>query len=99
MKKLQFKDYAPSLLSTIKQCYLCGSTHNIQVHHIYSGANRNKSSKYGCWVYLCRECHTGTNGVHLNYDKMLKLRKECQRAFEERYKDLEFIKIFGRNYD
>lgn len=80
------------------KCYLCGSTRFIEIHHIFSNANRGKSTKYGLVVPLCRNCHRGSNGVHHNYSKMLELRKIGQQAFMEKYLELDFLEIFGRNY-
>lgn len=70
----------------------------MEIHHIIGGAFRNKSTKYGLVVALCRECHTGQNGVHLNREKMDFLRREAQLAFEKEHPDLDWLKIFGRNY-
>ena len=81
-----------------KRCYLCGSTHQLEVHHIYSGSNRKNSTKYGLVVTLCANCHRGVSGVHNNYDKMLYLRKVGQQAFEKEYPSLSFSKIFHKNY-
>lgn len=93
------KSYKESIVCKGKErCYLCGSSRNIEIHHIFSGAFRKKSTKYGLVVPLCRECHTGTNGVHFNREKMLNLRKIGQRAFQREYPNIDFIKEFGRNY-
>ena len=81
-----------------KCCYLCGTTHQLEIHHIYSGSNRKNSTKYGLVVTLCATCHRGVVGVHNNYDKMLHLRKVGQQAFEKAYPSLNFTKIFHRNY-
>lgn len=82
----------------VKKCYLCGSTHSLCVHHVFGGSTRKKSTEYGLVVYLCRDCHTGTNGVHNNHEKMLYLKKKGQEAFEKEYPNLDFLKIFHRNY-
>lgn len=79
-------------------CYLCGSTHNLEIHHIYSNGSRKLSTKYGLVVTLCDMCHRGVNGVHNNYSKMKYLREVGQRAFEKEYPSLNFAKIFHRNY-
>lgn len=81
-----------------KCCYLCGTSHQLEIHHIYSGSNRKNSTKYGLVVTLCASCHRGVNGVHNNYDKMLYLRKVGQMAFEKHYPSIKFEKIFHRNY-
>lgn len=79
-------------------CFLCGSTRNIEYHHILSNSNRKKSTEYGLIVPLCRECHRGSNGVHANYSKMKYLREIGQQAFIKHYPELDFIKIFHKNY-
>lgn len=91
-------NYRKSIISTYNQCFLCGSTRHIEIHHIFSGVNRKKSTKYGLVVPLCDKCHRGTNGVHNNYEKMLYLRKIGQQLFNKYYPNESFIAIFGKNY-
>lgn len=81
-----------------KRCYLCGSTHSLEVHHIFGGSNRKHSTQYGLVVSLCSSCHRGSNGVHSDYEKMERLREIGQIAFEKEYTQLDFVKIFHRNY-
>jgi len=63
-----------------------------------SGANRDKSTKYGLVVYLCKECHTGTNGVHSDYAKMEALRKIAQTQFMLVYPNYNWMGLFHKNY-
>ena len=91
-------EYKKSIVATGNQCFLCGSTRNIEIHHIFSGAFRKKSTEYGLVVPLCHDCHQGTNGVHYNRERMDYLRKVGQLAFENEYSNLDFMKVFGRNY-
>ena len=94
-----------SLLSEDRVCWVCGSP-NVELHHVYSGwANRCQSDKYGCTVYLCRRHHTNQlHGVHFDRDLDMKLRRECQKAWEARYAKNpyggheEFRKVFGKSY-
>ena len=81
-------------------CYNCGSVQNIEIHEIYFGSQRDKSIKYGLVVPLCPECHKGTYGVHGSKGRMLNisLKEHGQIAFEKKFPDLDFLKIFGRNY-
>lgn len=80
-------------------CYLCGSTHWIEMHHIFGGANRKNSTKYGLVVPLCHYCHNEPpNGVHFNRERMDALRAIGQAKFAKRYPDLDFMAIFHRNY-
>lgn len=70
----------------------------LEKHHIFGASNRNNSEKYGLFVYITPEIHRGTNGVHNNKALMDEWHEIGQRAFEEHYPDLDFIKIFGKNY-
>jgi hypothetical protein len=80
---------------------LCGSTRRIERHHIFGGALRKKSEKYGLVVDLCHNCHNESpNGVHFNKDKMLKLKQYGQlKAMRENGWSIEdFRKEFYKNY-
>lgn len=91
----------------IGQCYLCRLLHNDysikpvrEEHHIMGGtANRRLSEKYGLKVYLDPDHHrNGPEAVHKNAEVAELLHKEAQKAFERTYSDLDFQKIFGKNY-
>ena len=93
--------YKKSIITDdLKHCYICGSTSNIHIHHIYKSYRRKKSTEYGLVVPLCFEHHEGTYGVHGKHGHELdmRLKKEGQAVFEKAYPELEFITIFGRNY-
>ena len=52
-----------------KRCWLCGrngADDPLDVHHIFGGANRKLSDKFGLTVYLCHErCHIfGPEAAH-----------------------------------
>lgn len=80
-------------------CFLCGGWGACEWHHIYGGANRKLSEKYGLKVRLHHNCHNEPpNGVHYNKEVMELLHKTGQRAFNKTYPELDFIKIFGKNY-
>lgn len=88
-----------SIISTNEKCFMCGSTRWLECHHLFGGANRKKSTQYGLMVYLCKWCHNEPpNGVHHNKAKMDWLRAEGQKRFEEEYPELDFLKVFGKNY-
>lgn len=70
----------------------------MELHHVFGGPNRDKSTKYGLVVWLCRSCHTGQNGVHSDRKKMDSLRELAERAFKRKYPDEDFLKIFHRDY-
>ena len=86
-------------------CFLCGGGQGIEAldkHHIFSGALRKKSEKYGLTVYLHHsKCHIfGENSVHVNREIREKL---CAYAQEKAMKFYnwtteDFIQIFGRSW-
>jgi hypothetical protein len=63
-----------------------------------NGYARKNAEKYGLVVHLCRRCH---NEVHFGKSSkflMQKLKKEAQLRFQAEHPDLDFFKIFHRNY-
>ena len=83
-----------------KECFICGSTSNIQDHHIFFGSRRKASEKRGLKVNLCIYHHTGSNdAVHNNRELDLKLKRMAQEYYESHYGTREdFINEFGKNY-
>ena len=89
-------------------CYKCGRACQTEKHHIFGGANRNLSEKYGLTVHLCHACHNEPpNGAHFSKETAEWLHQVGQRAFEvNRFKEgatweearAEFLQIFGKNY-
>ena len=93
------KKFKSIITSNAERCFLCGRSTWIEIHHIFSGCYRKKSTLYGLVVPLCHFCHNEPpNGVHFNRANMDKLRAIGQKKFQEVYPELNFIKIFGRNY-
>ena len=81
------------------RCYFCGSRINLEIHHVLGGvANRPLSEKFGLWVYLCHNCHTGTDGAQYNRERNQKLKRLAQIAFEARYSRKEWMETFRKNY-
>lgn len=81
-------------------CFICGSCSNLECHHVFQASNRKNSTKYKLTVTLCRECHTGPQGVHFNKALMDQLHKLAQCKAMEFYgwSEDEFREIFGKNY-
>ncbi len=85
----------------LETCFICGTTQNIHIHHIFGGPNRKLSTKYGIVVALCARHHNMSNdGVHFNRTLDLKLKKHAQQKAMNKYGwDIsEFVKIFGKSY-
>ena len=81
------------------RCYMCGKTVELERHHVMAGtANRKLSEQFGLWVWLCHDCHTGTDGAQYNREKGLILKRMAQRAFEARKSHAEWMELFKKNY-
>lgn len=91
---------ADSIMQKKKECYITKSTQDLHKHHIYYGnPNRRKSEQYGCWVWLRSDFHNmSDHGVHFDREFDLRLKRECQKIFEQNHSREEFMMIFGRNY-
>lgn len=90
-----------SIMQTERECYICGTRHWLELHHIYFGTkNRKNSDKNGFTVWLCEAHHRGTYGVHGKLGEYLdfKLKRECQAKYEETHTREEFMSIIGKNY-
>lgn len=87
------------LVGSMDTCMVCGKPYP-EVHHVLFGrSNRKWSEKYKLVVPLCGEHHRGSSlSPHFNRDFDLKLKKYAQERFQEEHPDLDFIKIFGKNY-
>ena len=88
-----------SLISEEKRCYLCGSTVNLEMHHIFFSALRPAADKFGMKCWLCSYCHRDSkHGVHGCRELDLKLKRTAQKVFEAKYGHEKFMEIFKRNY-
>lgn len=89
----------------MRRCFLCGRNGNgdrLERHHIFEGARRQLSEKYGLVVNLCgARCHRlGKYSAHQNKEVAAYLHRYGQRKAmqEQGWTTAEFIKIFGKNY-
>lgn len=80
-------------------CIFTGSYH-VERHHIFGGANRKHSEKYGFVVPLRTDYHP--NGVHFNPkngDVDTRLKKAAQRYYELHIGTRnQFRKEFGKSW-
>lgn len=85
----------------MNRCVLCGSPNQLERHHIFGGALRKKSERYGLVVYLCHSCHNEPpNGAHHSANTMQALHEYGQRkAMEENGWTVDdFRREFYKNY-
>lgn len=87
------------------RCFLCGMIGYVEPldkHHVFGGALRKKSERYGLTVYLHHDrCHIfGEKSVHKCAAIDRKLKAHAQKVAMEHYGwDVErFIKEFYKNY-
>jgi len=92
------------IMQSGKFCWVCGGApeYGLESHHIFGGANRKKSEKYGLKIWLCHNHHNenipNDPGIHFNPRIMDFVQRKAQRGFEEIYSRELFVKEFGRNY-
>lgn len=88
-----------SILQDEKVCYLCPRMYGLERHHILAGqANKRLSEKYGLWVYLCKDHHTGKNGAQYEKDLNWLLKQQAQRKFEAIHGHELWMAVFRKNY-
>ena len=88
-----------SIIQEEKRCYLCGSTVELESHHIFFSALRPIADKHGLKVWLCAYHHRDQkHGAHGNREVDLFLKREAQKAFEKKYGHEKFMEIIKRNY-
>ena len=88
-----------SILQDDKRCWFCPCENGLERHHVFAGvANRKLSEKYGLWVWVCHEHHTGNHGVQYDPEKGRQLKRYAQQAFEIEYGHELWLKVFRKNY-
>lgn len=86
-------------------CFICGMNRMLEPldeHHVFGGANRAKSEKYGLKIYVHHnKCHIfGENSVHKNAKVDRTVKQIVQERAMEKYGWTveQFREIFGKNY-
>ena len=81
------------------RCFLCGGMRGLEEHHVFGGACRKWSEKFGLTVYLCGiSCHREEKkSAHKCRETSEHLKRLAQIAFEARHTHEEFMKYFGKN--
>lgn len=90
-----------SIIKTGRYCFFCGRTDRLEKHHATHGsANRRKAEELGLWVWLCPECHRGTDGVHgkNGHGKDMEVKMAAEYAFLKHHSMDEWMKEIGKNY-
>jgi hypothetical protein len=70
-----------------ERCFFCGRVTGLERHHVLGGvANRPLSEKYGLWVWLCHEHHTGKDGAQYVREKGDELKRAAQKRSCDEWK-------------
>lgn len=88
------------LTDDLEHCYICKSN-VVAIHHVYGGANRKKSEKYGFLLPLHPRWHTESNdAIHRgNRELDLRLKRLAQTYYEENIGSrVDFIIEFGKSW-
>lgn len=83
------------MINDERQCYICGRSDVLHVHHCLPGGRRKKCDEYGLTVYLCPWCHQKLHDKGVGYRE---LQQVAQRFFEEQYGHEKWMEIFQKNY-
>ena len=79
-------------------CVVCGSPY-VEHHHVFFGPYRKAADRRGYVIPLCREHHTGKNGIHFNKRMAEEWKKRAQQHYEHNIGSREdFRREFGRSY-
>lgn len=85
-----------SIIQSSRECYLCGRSDSLHLHHCIHGSNRKLADQDGLTVFLCVECHTNLHqrGWH---DRELK--QLAEEAWISRYGTRDdFRRRYGKSY-
>ena len=90
-----------SIIQNKKECYITGCTFNLHEHHVYGGARRKNSEKYGLKIWLRSDWHNLADyGVHNDTKLDKEIKSAVQKIAMEHYNWTvdDFICLFGKNY-
>ena len=87
------------LQRNMDECFICHTTQNLHLHHIYEGSRRQASDAHGFVVRLCANHHNmSDHSVHMDEAMNRKLKRLCQRVYEKTHTREEFMEIIHKNY-
>jgi len=88
------KEHTSIITDDWEHCILCGGYPDHE-HHCLHGSYKELADKFHLVAPLCHNCH---EKLHDKSKDDKKLQAKAQEAFEEHYPELDFLKIFGRNF-
>lgn len=86
-----------SIIQSDKKCIICGTTQNLEKHHMIFGTGKRKlADADGLWCWLCSEHHKAVHNED-TYDKEM-LQVMAQRAYEREHGHRAWMARYRRNY-
>ena len=79
-----------------RECWVTGSTENLDLPHCFHGSRRKAADAWGCTVWLRHDIHMDLHSRNSALDKMLK--RICQERFEELHGHEKFMQVFGKSW-
>lgn len=75
-----------SILQDRKECFCCGTTLNLERHHVIHGtAGRKIADRLGLTIWLRAEHHRGAYSPHQRRDVDLRYKRFAQSCYMDRY--------------
>ena len=90
-----------SIVQSEKVCYITGDEYNLHEHHVYNGANRKISEKYGLKIYLRADWHNMEKySIHMDSELDRRIKAEVQQIAMDHYgwSVEEFRRLIGKSY-
>lgn len=88
-----------SIIQVEKECYFCGTTQNLECHHIFGGPDRKNSEAFGLKIWLCHKHHNEPPyGVHFNKELREITQIVAKTKFQERWPDRDWLFYFRKEY-
>jgi len=97
---MYFDDFGSlnSIISKEPKCFFCGSRGKLEIHHVFGGSLRNKSTKYGLYVFLCPKCHRELHFGKESRKMADELKSVAQSKLKTKFPKINLIKEFGGDY-
>lgn len=85
-----------SIMQRDRECWVTGSTENLDLHHCFHGSRRKAADEWGCTVWLRHDIHMDLHQRNPALDQAIKA--ACQERFEALYGHEKFMEVFGKSY-
>ena len=83
----------------MERCWLTDQNRYVERHHVFNGAYKAASEKYGYVIPVHKDIHNMRwFSIHENRPFRLAIKQFCQRHFELTHTREEFVEIFGQNF-